>query len=150
MRALAALFLLLALGARAETLTGFVVSITDGDTIVVLDAERKQYKIRLAGIDAPEEHQPFGERSKQNIATLTFNKTVTVEWRKTHRERLVGKVMLGGVDINLAQIRAGMAWWYEAYRKEQSPTDQRLYQEAEQQARAQRVGLWRDTAPVAP
>jgi len=151
MRALAPLLLLLALGARAETLTGFVVAITDGDTITVLDANHQQHKIRLAGIDAPEKVQPFGDRSKQNLATLVFNKNVIVETDKQDRYgRTVGKVMDGGVDTNLAQVRAGMAWWYEKYRKEQSPVDQRLYQEAEQQARAQRVGLWRAPAPVAP
>ena len=38
---------------HAETLSGRVVGIADGDTITVLDANRQQHKIRLAGIDAP-------------------------------------------------------------------------------------------------
>ena len=52
-----AVFLLLLLTlplAQAETLTGRVVRVTDGDTIVVLDASKVQHKIRLTGIDAPE------------------------------------------------------------------------------------------------
>jgi len=150
MRALWSLILIFGI-AHAETLTGYVVDIADGDTITVLDADHLQHKIRLSGIDAPEKAQPFGERSKQNLAGMVFNKTVTVEWSKRDRYvRKVGKVMVGGVDTNLAQVRAGMAWWYEAYRKEQSPAGQRLYQDAEQQARALRVGLWRDPVPVAP
>ncbi len=50
------LFLLafLSLPASADTLTGKVVKITDGDTLYVLDANYKEHKIRLAGIDAPE------------------------------------------------------------------------------------------------
>lgn len=44
--------------------------------------------------------------------------------------------MVGGVDTNRALIMAGRAWWYEAYRKEQLPADQRLQQEAEQQSMA--------------
>ena len=64
---------------HAETLNGYVIEITDGDTIVALDANHKQRKIRLAGIDAPEKAnsekapetaQPFGERSKQNLASI--------------------------------------------------------------------------------
>ncbi len=46
----------------AATLEGRVVRVHDGDTITVLDASRKQYKIRLAGIDAPELNQAFGSR----------------------------------------------------------------------------------------
>ncbi len=44
----------LSLTAFADSLTGKVVKITDGDTFYVLDANYQQYKIRLAGIDAPE------------------------------------------------------------------------------------------------
>ncbi len=44
-------------GSDADTLTGKVVKITDGDTLYVLDANNKQHKIRLAGIDAPERRQ---------------------------------------------------------------------------------------------
>ena len=45
----------------AETLTGRVVGIGDGDTRTLLDAEHIPQKIRLSGIDAPEKRQAFGE-----------------------------------------------------------------------------------------
>jgi endonuclease YncB( thermonuclease family) len=63
----------------AQTITGKVVSISDGDTITVLDASRTQHKIRLAGIDAPEKRQAFGNVSKQNLARMVFQKEVTVD-----------------------------------------------------------------------
>lgn len=107
----------------------------------MLDAEHRHHKIRLAGIDAPERHQPFGTRSTENIARLTFNESVTVHWKTEHRGRPIGKVTVDGVDANLEQVRAGMAWWYRKYAKEQSPADRRLYEQAEQQAQAQRLGL---------
>lgn len=137
--------------ARAETLTGNVVGISDGDTVTLLDARHQQHKIRLAGIDAPEKAQAFGERSKQNLAQLVFNKNVTVEWTKLDRYgRTVGKILVNGRDANLEQIKAGMAWWYEKYRKEQSLADQEIYQVAERQAQLRRIGLWRDANPMAP
>lgn len=142
---------LVAFSAHADTLTGYVVGISDGDTITVLDSKRQQHKIRLAGIDAPEKAQAFGERSKQNLAALVFNKNVTVDWSKLDRYgRTIGKVTVNGIDANLSQIKAGMAWWYEKYRKEQSPADQQTYAQAEQQARLQRVGLWSDKNPIPP
>lgn len=150
MRAIWVLVLFISL-ARAETLDGYVVAVSDGDTITVLDAKREQYKIRLAGIDAPEKAQAFGERSKQHLAELVFNKQVTVEWDKFDRYgRTVGKVLVNGTDANLEQIKAGMAWWYEKYRKEQSPDDQQSYQVAEQLAKRQRTGLWRENNPLPP
>jgi endonuclease YncB( thermonuclease family) len=137
--------------ASAETIAGRVVAIADGDTLTVLDATNHQHKIRLAGIDAPEKKQPFGDRSKQHLAQMVFNKAVTVEWKKQDRYgRTVGKVLVNGIDANLEQIKAGMAWWYEKYRKEQSAADQLAYADTEQQARALHVGLWRNPAPLAP
>ena len=59
--------MLLACTVNAETITGRVVSVGDGDTITVLDADKVQHKIRLAGIDAPEKKQAFGNRSKESL-----------------------------------------------------------------------------------
>jgi micrococcal nuclease len=142
---------LLACSVQAETLTGRVVGVADGDTITVLDANRQQHKIRLSGIDAPEKSQPFGDRSKQSLSALVFDKQVAVEWNKRDRYgRTVGKILVNGVDANLSQVKAGMAWWYRDYAKEQSAADRRLYEQTEQQAQAQRLGLWSDKNPTPP
>jgi len=104
--------------------TGEVVGVADGDTITVLDATKVQHKVRLTGIDAPEKKQPFGNRSKQSLSDMVFNKTVTVETDKRDRYgRELGKVLAGGQDANLEQVRAGMAWHYKAYERTQSATD---------------------------
>ena len=66
------LALLLALSqtvALADTLTGRVVRVTDGDTIIVLDAKNIQHKIRLQGIDAPEKGQAYGTKSKEHLSS---------------------------------------------------------------------------------
>ena len=136
---------------QAETLTGYVVAIADGDTLTLLDTSHQQHKIRLAGIDAPEKSQPFGDRSKQNLAALTFNKHVTVEWNKRDRDgRTIGKIMVNGIDSSLEQVKAGMAWWYRKYAKEQAAADRITYEQAEAMARQQKLGLWRDINPMPP
>ena len=85
----------------------------DGDTITVPRRQPPQHKIRLAGIDAPESHQAFGTRSRQNLAGMVFGKDVLIEWKKRDRnERIIGVVMVNARDPNLEQARAGMAWWY--------------------------------------
>lgn len=40
------------------TLTGRIISIADGDTVTLLDANLRQHRIRLAGIDAPDMQVP--------------------------------------------------------------------------------------------
>jgi endonuclease YncB( thermonuclease family) len=147
----AALLLALPLASAANTLTGLVVGIADGDTLTLLDADHVQHKIRLAGIDAPEKRQAFGNRSKQNLADLVFRKQVSVEWNKFDRYgRVIGKVLAGGEDVCLMQVRAGLAWHYKAYEREQSAADRDRYAQAELEARASRRGLWHDAKPTPP
>ena len=146
-----ALALLFTFAVNAETITGQVVGVTDGDTITVLDADKIQHKIRLAGIDAPEKKQAFGNRSKESLSDMVFDKTVNVETEKRDRYgRQIGKVLVNGQDVNLVQVERGMAWFYRQYQREQSPNDRRLYEAAEDAAKAGKRGLWRDTEPVPP
>lgn len=127
------------------------MGVADGDTITVLDNDKVQHKIRLAGIDAPENKQDFGNRSKESLSDLVFSRAVTVETEKKDRYgREVGKVLVNGVDANLEQVQRGFAWHYKAYVREQSANDQRLYDLAENEARAARRGLWRGTNPEPP
>lgn len=136
---------------QAGTLEGRVVGVTDGDTITVLDPANRQYKIRFAGIDAPEKNQPYGQRAKAHLSELVFNRQVMVETEKEDRYgRTVGKVLVGGRDTNLAMVVAGYAWHYKKYQAEQSPDDRLLYDSAEKEARAARRGLWADSVPIPP
>ena len=147
-------FLLAALtiaAAAASPLTGRVVGVSDGDTVTVLDANKRTHKIRLLGIDSPEKSQAFGERAKQSLSELVFQKQVTVEGGKPDRYgRELGKILLDGQDINLEQIRRGMAWHYKQYARDQAPEDRQAYADAETTARQQRLGLWQDSQPVPP
>ena len=160
MKALPLLLLAIVIAAHADTITGRVVSVADGDTITVLDTDRKQHKIRLAGIDAPEKAKPFGQRSKESLSRMVFDKGVRVEWQKRDRyDRILGKVWVQPAECptcsmtlnaNQAQLVAGMAWWYRKYANEQSAEDRGRYEFEENEARVRRVGLWRDPDPVPP
>ena len=137
--------------APAAELRGVVVGVTDGDTITVLDGERKQHKIRLAGIDAPEKHQGFGERSKQHLSNLAFKKQATLDCYKTDQyKRKVCRVWVDGKDVALAQVQAGLAWHYKRFEKEQTSSERAAYAKAEDDARASRSGLWQSDRPVPP
>jgi endonuclease YncB( thermonuclease family) len=135
----------------ADVLIGQVTGVSDGDTIALLDANKTQHKIRLAGIDAPEKAQAFGQASKKSLSDIIFQKQVTVYWEKSDKyQRILGKVTLNGQDVCLEQVKLGMAWHYKQYQRDQSQEDRTKYTLAEKEARANRIGLWADDSPVEP
>ena len=151
MRSFLFIVLCLATSVQAVELRGKVVGVSDGDTVTVLDAERQQHKVRLAGIDAPEKAQAFGQASKTSLSDQIFGREVVVTWDKRDRYgRIIGKISVDFRDVCLEQVRRGMAWHYKQYLLDQAPDDRRTYSEAEVAARAAGVGLWHDVAPVAP
>ena len=117
------LTLALALGVSAETFTGKVVGISDGDTITVLHNGRGEV-IRLDGIDAPERRQPFSAAAKQHLSDLVWQKTVRVQTKSKDRyQRSVGLIfLLEGLNVNQEMVRAGYAWWFRRY----APRDRQL------------------------
>ncbi|MES2978024.1 MAG: thermonuclease family protein [Pseudomonadota bacterium] len=135
---------------RANTLLGKVVAVLDGDTITVLH-DRQETRVRIVGIDAPEKRQAFGQRSKQSMSDCAFGKEIEIEWKKLDRYgRTVGKVLSGDVDCGLRQIELGMAWHYKAYAKDQARADREAYATVEDEAKADRRGLWSDANPTPP
>jgi endonuclease YncB( thermonuclease family) len=141
------LLLVLALAvptAWAQTFSGKVVRVSDGDTLTLL-VDRKQIKVRLTEIDAPETHQAFGQRSRQSLAEMCAAQPATVQSSgKDRYGRVLGRVQCNGMDANAEQVRRGMAWVYDRY-----VTDRSLYA-LQNEARAAHAGLWADAEPTAP
>lgn len=127
----------------AESFSGKVIGMADGDTISVMRLGRAE-KVRLSGIDTPEKKQPFGHRAKQLTSELAFGKIVTVKISGRDRYgRWIAEVILpDGRSLNRELLRAGLAWWYRSYSR-----DERLGR-LEAEARGSRRGLWRDPRPV--
>lgn len=134
-----------------KSFAGRVVAVADGDTITVLNQDNRQHRIRLAGIDAPESGQDYGQAAKQHLSSLIFDKEVQVTYEKLDRYgRILGVVWHDRKDINHAQVVAGFAWHYKEYQHEQTPAERKAYAEAEKAARAAGRGLWKQPNPVKP
>jgi endonuclease YncB( thermonuclease family) len=132
----------------AAMLACTVIGIADGDTLTAwcdtFDG-RVKVTVRVAEIDAPENAQPWGNRSRQHLAALCHGKPAVVEPRTTDRYgRTVARVECDGADASAEQVRAGMAWVFDRY-----VSDRGLYA-VQDDARAGRRGLWGDRVPVAP
>tara|TARA_B110000196_G_scaffold117401_1_gene101990 strand:- start:112 stop:687 length:576 start_codon:yes stop_codon:yes gene_type:complete len=135
-----------------------VVRIVDGDTIQVIDSNGIKFKIRLLGIDTPELKQRFGYESSLSLKKIIDGKSVIIISKPENNKpytlgrykRIIGKIILNGKDINLEMVQKGMAWHYKKYIKSQNVEDRQSYNNAEQDARLNKIGLWSDVNPVAP
>ncbi|HEX8845423.1 MAG TPA: thermonuclease family protein [Pyrinomonadaceae bacterium] len=130
---------------------GKVINVHDGDTVTVLDRDNKKFHIRLQGIDAPELKQAYGSASQKNLERMVMGRQVSIVWTKVDKyRRTVGTIMLDGRDINIEQVKAGLAWHFKKYSDEQEPKDRVTYAKAEEEARASKLGLWQDPNPTPP
>ncbi len=85
------------------------------------------------------------------VPDLVFDREVILDCGKTDKyRREICVVMVDGHDANLAQVKAGMAWWYKKYQKEQTSQQRAEYEAAEASAKASNLGLWSDTEPLPP
>ncbi|GGG49013.1 thermonuclease family protein [Epilithonimonas arachidiradicis] len=130
-----------------KTFSAKVIGISDGDTMEVL-YKKNPFKIRLAHIDSPEKRgtQPFGNQAKQALSNLCFGRIVTVQAGKYDRYKRLIAIIINdkGQNVNKQMLQQGMAWHYIKYSKDSS------YAKLENEARENRVGLWKDNAPIAP
>lgn len=126
--AVVAFSLLAVASVSAQSLSGSVIAVADGDTIsVTTDAvplglavkSGQTIVVRLEGIDAPEHGQSFGDASRQHLSAIVYRKQVNLNCQGPDGyERWACKVLLpSGEDICLDQIEAGMAWHYKQYQR---------------------------------
>lgn len=120
-----------------------VVGVADGDTVTCLH-QRQPITVRLLHIDAPERGQPYAQKAKQALAARVFKREVILRGVGYDRYQRYLAVVYSprGENINLALVQQGLAW---AYRRSQP-----LYRQAEQHARAAKIGLWQDNNPIEP
>jgi len=130
--------------AAADVLTGKVVRVIDGDTVVLLTAGNKQERIRLNDIDAPEKGQPYSEASRIFLSDMIAGKTVRVEYKGRDRyRRILGTIFIGGKNVNEEMVRAGLAWKYQNSRNKRIA-------ELEAEAKRKRLNIFSERNTVSP
>lgn len=135
----------LAAGGHGTPLSGWVIGITDGDTLTVLD-QQQPVKVRLAYIDAPEKGQPFNSQAKAYLGRLCAGRWAEVTPIDIDRyHRVVGLVRCAQRTANEAMVTQGLAWVYTRY----TPTGHPLFG-MQQRAREESLGLWQDPLPTPP
>lgn len=139
---------------QALTTTWYTVSsIIDGDTFRI-KYQGKTQSVRLLGIDAPESNKTrykylecFGTEAKNYLKTLIDKKKITFQFdpsqdQKDIYDRLLAYVFLEGENINQMMIEEGYA---KEYTYKTAYAYQSQFQQAEQSAQNQQLGLWNES-----
>lgn len=113
-----------------------VVRVADADTLEAMVAgERTPIRIRLQGVDAPEQGEVFSREATARMRALTFDRIVRVSGKSVDRYgRLIARVSANGVDASRVLVQAGLACHAYAY--------DALLARDESAARAAGAGFW--------
>lgn len=133
---------------RAMPIVSGQARVIDGDTIDIAGE-----RIRLDGIDAPEHGQRCpsksggtwrcGRSAMRHLKQLVGTEQASCRGLERGRYgRLIAQCSAGGVNLNDAMVRAGLAWAFIKY----SGT----YRGAERAAKAARSGIWAAEAIAQP
>lgn len=130
----------------ATTIKGKVIKVADGDTITILEENGDKTRVRFYGIDAPEKKQEYGMKSLDVLRKLIDKKEVEIDVKdKDQYGRIVGMVYYNGMNVNLHMLETGNAWWYKQYSKHNVE-----FRVAEEKARIEKLGLWKENNPIPP
>lgn len=128
----------------AETLTGHVIDVKDGDSFVLSNGQG----VRLLDINAPEgphdgaPAEPFADEARTVMKRLVEGKDITLVTGRKHMDkygRLLAHVMVGDTWVNGDMVKRGLAVAY-TFADNRERADEILA--LEQTARANKTGLW--------
>jgi micrococcal nuclease len=130
----------------SQTLTGKVIGVKDGDTVVVIDAANNQTTLRLAEVDCPEKKQAFGTKAKQFTSDQVYLKEIKYIVTDTDRYgRSIAKIYYDDNKYLSAEIiKNGFGWQYKQY------STSKVLANLEQEARQNKRGLWVEPNPIYP
>lgn len=132
------------------SVSGRVVRVVDGDTLIISIQDKRRKTVHLVGIDSPGEE--LREESRIYLEQMALDTDVEVLLNPSHWDskqpkpaEITGVVYIrsgSGMDANLAMIEAGMARYKKPKPYEMSNYSECRYKNAETKAREAKRGLW--------
>ncbi|MCP3668969.1 MAG: thermonuclease family protein [Gammaproteobacteria bacterium] len=134
------LLLLLTQTIAAESISGRPSRIISGDKLVLTTSDNQHIDIQLLGIQAPPLKSRWGRAARKQLSSLIAGRPVAVEYQIRNRwGHPLGKVFLGGSDVSLRLLEAGLATHKPDF---QTLRDNSLYSKAVHKAKRLRLGIW--------
>ncbi len=118
-------------------ISGQVVDVVDGRTLLIETARNAQVTFRLQHIEVPEAEQPLAEIVKRHLGELALGKTVNIRSNGFSSGIIVGQVLLKDVDLSQQMLRDGAAWFYY-----DGAENLENYKAVEATAKAEKLGVW--------
>lgn len=144
---------------RSETIAAdlpkvAVEHVIDGDTVIVRQGW-SEVRLRLYGIDCPEDGQPWGDIATAGLIKIIGGRSIYFESHGADRhERTLATIYIWNgneiMNVNERMVILGHAWvmrkWCDGL------SQQRLDKliQLERWARSKRVGLWKADNPIPP
>lgn len=129
--------------------------VVDGDTIYGITEEGDTLKVRLWGIDCPEQGQPYGDSATQFVKERCEGKQVSIHKVNTDRYgRIVARVFFPfkyiaghtkNIGIETLLLSSGLAWWDIRY-----APDEEGYHHSMETAQVHNLGIWSIPRAIAP
>lgn len=170
------LFLATSALGRPEGLREYqLVRVVDGDTVVLSRVKDEEISVRLLGIDCLETRRTerlrkqakelgltedqayqFGQKATEFVEETLRGRTIYLETEPKFKDRYQRKLAylwIGGVDtsddamLNLLLLEKGLAKQYKG--NDRPFRFQEKFQQAEEQAKADEIGIWAPPAPIA-
>lgn len=139
----------ISIGVRAQTMSGYAIIFSDGDSFTMKTTDGRVVKVRLYGIDAPERYQEYGEESRLALKKWLNKKLIfCTDEGHDRKGRLLSKVYVETpfewACINEKLLYSGMAWHYASFDRNKE------WSKLERDARKHKRGLWSKPHPIPP
>ena len=123
------------------SISGEVIDVLDGKTAVIAATSGK-VRVELQYIEVPEPGQQFHETVVEHLRKMLIGKVVDYRARTIYKDRTVGRLLLGNIDVSQQMLRDGAAWHIPAKLTGQEASEVTIYSSNEADARTEKRGIW--------
>src|SRR5687768_9725721 len=137
------IFVCSSIAVAQQNVTGQVVGVVDGSTVIIATSANYKFSVRLQFIDPPErgQDQALHDLVNNHLRSLTKDKTVTAQLRSVSQGLWTGRVLLNGVDLSMQMLRDGAAWYSVPEAEAQDKTERTDYLDVERKAKEEKRGV---------